>query len=102
MTSNERELAEQRRTDVERHEATESAPPAVREAPHEKPEDWGWHAEMGVLARGAGWISAAVLLVMIIGNDIGHIAQIWLIALAALLVVMLLRDRHQRKNSWRG
>lgn len=102
MTSNERELAGQRRTDVERHEATESAPPAVREAPHEKPEDWGWHAEMGVLARGAGWISAAVLLVMIIGNDIGHIAQIWLIALAALLVVMLLRDRHQRKNSWRG
>jgi hypothetical protein len=101
VTSNERDLAEQRRTDVERHEPTDGAP-AVRETPHEKPEDWGWHAEMGVLARGAGWISAAILLVMIIGNDIGHIAQIWLIALAALLVLMLLRDRHQRKNSWRG
>ncbi len=100
MASNEHDLAE-RRSAVERHESTQGAP-EPHEAPHEKPEDWGWHAEMGIVARGAGWLTAALLLVMLIGNQEGHIAQIWLIALAVLLVLMLLRDRHNRKNSWRG
>lgn len=70
--------------------------------PHEKPEDWGWHADMGVLARGAGWASAAVLMMMIMGNQLGHQAIIWLIALTAVLVGILLYDRRRRKNAWRS
>ena len=32
---------------------------------HEKPEDWGWHADFGRLARIAGWLSVLALLSMV-------------------------------------
>ena len=31
---------------------------------HERPEDWGWHGEFGRWARVAGWLSAALLVVL--------------------------------------
>lgn len=69
--------------------------------PVDRPEDWGWHAEAGKLARAGGWISVVVLLLMNIGNQTRHTENIWLTGVAALLVVILLYDRHRRKNSWR-
>jgi hypothetical protein len=69
--------------------------------PQDRPEDWGWHGETGKWARGAGWVSVAVLLLMNLGNQTRHNENIWLTAVAALLVVILLRDRHRRKNAWR-
>ncbi|MGI9093770.1 MAG: DUF2631 domain-containing protein [Mycobacteriales bacterium] len=77
-------------------------PAELESVPHEKPEDWGWHAELGGLARGSGWISAAILMIMIVGNQVGHIAIIWLVILAVGLGVILVWDRNRRKNSWRG
>ena len=68
---------------------------------HEKPEDWGWHWEAGRAARLAGWVTVACLLVMNIGNHTRHTEDIWLAALAVLLVVILLADRRRRKNAWR-
>lgn len=72
------------------------------EPAHEKPEDWGWHHEWGGLARGAGWVSAAVLLLLNIGNHTRHWEDVWLTGLAVLLILILLVDRHRRKNSWRS
>ena len=40
--------------------------------PHERPEDWGWRAESGKVARGGGWVSVAVLLLMNLGNQTRH------------------------------
>lgn len=67
----------------------------------DRPEDWGWHAETGKWARLAGWITAALLLVMNIGNQTRHNENFWLCGIALLIVVILLVDRHHRKNAWR-
>ena len=67
----------------------------------DRPEDWGWHAETGKWARLAGWITAAILLLMNLGNQTRHIANFWLSGIALLIAVILLIDRNHRKNSWR-
>ena len=87
---------------LERHDPAGHAADDTAPEQHEKPEDWGWHAEMGGLARGAGWVSAASLLLMNLGNHTRHAEDIWITVLALLLVLVLLLDRHRRKNSWRG
>lgn len=69
--------------------------------PHERPEDWGWHAEMGKWARYAGWVAAVMLAAMFVGNHEGHISWAWLAGTIALLVILLLRDIRRRRNAWR-
>lgn len=76
--------------------------PGHPEIEHERPEDWGWHLEMGRTARIAGWVSAAVLLILNVGNQTRHEANVWLTVLALLLVAVLIWDHYRRKNSWRG
>ncbi|MGI8870589.1 MAG: DUF2631 domain-containing protein [Mycobacteriales bacterium] len=81
--------------------AQEGDPVEVQGEP-DRPEDWGWHAEAGKGARIGAVVIAAILLVMLVGNDIGNIAKIWLICLAAGLLLILVLDRNRRKNSWRN
>lgn len=83
---------------VEHADAHEVEPVGPR---HERPEDWGWHAEAGKVSRVGAVVVAALMLVMLIGNDIGNIAKIWLVCLTAGLLLILLWDRNRRKNSWR-
>ncbi len=63
--------------------------------------EWGWHGEAPRLTRAAGWVSVAILLVFMIGNHRGHVEDLWLIAMALILVVILLRDAAKRRTSWR-
>jgi hypothetical protein len=70
--------------------------------PHERPEDWGWHAESGKVARGGGWVCVVILLLLNIGNQTRHNENVWLIGIAVFMAILLLVDRHRRKNSWRG
>ena len=69
---------------------------------HERPEDWGWHGEMGKWGRRTWWIAPLVLLAYLKGNHQGNVENIWLISLAALMVVIFLFDRVRRKNAWRA
>jgi len=69
---------------------------------HERPEDWGWHAEAGKTGRIAGWVLAVILLTMLVGNHEGRVEDIYLVLAAAILVVTLLWDIRRRKNSWRA
>jgi Protein of unknown function (DUF2631) len=69
---------------------------------HERPEDWGWHGEMGKWGRRTWWIAPLFLIAMLFGNHQGHVENVWLISIAALLVVVFLYDRIRRKNAWRA
>lgn len=64
--------------------------------------DWGWHHGTGAFGRAGGWVVVALLLVLMIENDTRHLADIWLGAIALLLALILIIDRHRRKTTWRG
>jgi hypothetical protein len=46
----------------------------------------------------AGLVVAAILLLMLIGNHKGHVEDIWLIGIAAAIVLIILTDWAQRRN----
>lgn len=70
--------------------------------PAEEPSvEWGWHRSFPRAAQIAGWVSAASLLLMLIGNHEGQVEDAWLIGLAVVLIAALVRDQLKRRTSWR-
>jgi len=69
---------------------------------HERPEEWGWHGEMGKWGRRLAIIPIVFLVAMVFGNHQGKLEDIWLIGFAALLVLLLVVDARRRKNAWRS
>ncbi len=69
--------------------------------PDEHPEDWGWHGEWGRASRVGGWVVAIILVLMITTTHYNGQGTLSLGIGAALLIVVLLWDRHRRKNAWR-
>lgn len=69
--------------------------------PNEHPTDWGWHGEWGRAARVAGWVVAAILLVMITATHYNDEGTLWLSLFAGGIVVALIADIQRRKNAWR-
>jgi hypothetical protein len=72
-----------------------------RDHPDEHPSDWGWHGEWGRAARISGWVVAIILLLMITATHYNEQGTLFLSLTAGAIVLALLWDRHQRKNSWR-
>jgi len=69
---------------------------------HERPEEWGWHGQMGKWGRRLTIIPILFLLAMLFGNHRGKIEDIWLVGIAAFMVVLLVLDARRRKNAWRS
>ena len=69
---------------------------------HERPEEWGWHGEMGKWGRRLTIIPILFLLAMLAGNHEGRMEDLWLIAVVVLMVLILVWDRFRRKNAWRS
>ena len=69
---------------------------------HERPEEWGWHGEMGKWGRRLTIIPIVFLVAMVFGNHQGRLEDIWLIGIAAFLVLLLVVDARRRKNAWRS
>lgn len=69
--------------------------------PDEHPTDWGWHGEWGVVARVAGWVVAALLVLMMTATHYNGMGAVWLGLFAAGIVVGLVADIQRRKNAWR-
>ena len=69
---------------------------------HERPEEWGWHGEMGKWGRRLTIIPILFLIAMLFGNHEGNMENLWLIGFAALMVVLLVVDSRRRKNAWRS
>jgi hypothetical protein len=69
---------------------------------HERPEQWGWHAEMGTLSRVSAFLVAVVLCLMVLTTHERHIEDIWLFGIAAVILGTLVWDRRRRRNAWRS
>jgi hypothetical protein len=69
---------------------------------HESPEDWGWHAEMGKFGRIGAVIATLVLLTFLIGNHQGHVEDLWILALALIMILIMIADWRRRRNAWRS
>jgi hypothetical protein len=69
---------------------------------HESPEEWGWHGEMGKWGRRLVIIPIVFLIAMVFGNHKGKLEDIWLIGLAAVLLLLVVWDARRRKNAWRS
>ena len=69
---------------------------------HERPEEWGWHGEMGKWGRRLAIIPIVFLALMVFGNHKGRLEDIWLIGIALFMVLLLVVDARRRKNAWRS
>jgi Protein of unknown function (DUF2631) len=70
---------------------------------HEHPADWGWHGETGKWGRVGAWIAIVILLMYLVGrNHEGRVEDLWIIGIAAVMVLILLWDMRRRKNAWRS
>ncbi len=67
----------------------------------ERPEDWGWHGSAGKWGQIAGWLGVLSLLSYLWGNHEGRMEDVWLGAMAAGLVVLLLWDLRRKRTAWR-
>lgn len=63
--------------------------------------EWGWHGTFPRTTRIGGWAIAAILLLMLFGNHTGHVEDLWLVALAVIIVGALVYDQMRRRTSWR-
>lgn len=62
--------------------------------------EWGWHGGFPRASRIAGWVTAAALFLMLLGNHQGSTENYWLITLGTGLVIALLADERRRRRSW--
>ncbi len=70
--------------------------------PNEEPSAaWGWHGTPVRAGKIAGWFTAFALFAMLIGNNEGHVGDIFLIGPGALLVVMLIASHLKARRAKR-
>jgi uncharacterized protein (DUF983 family) len=81
-------------------EAPDSGEPEdyAHDHPDDSPAQWGWHAEWGGAARIAGWVVAGIVLLMTTATNYQFEYHLTLWITAALLVAILLLDRHRRRT----
>jgi hypothetical protein len=74
----------------------------ARPVEHERPEEWGWHGETGRWGRIGGIIATLFMLAYLFGNHEGRVEDLWVVAIAGLMVLVLLLDWRRRRNAWRA
>lgn len=67
------------------------------------PRIWGWHSDgSGKGMRKAGIGVIVILLLMLFGNHRGKVEDIWLVAVALILLAFtLISTNARRKSAWR-
>jgi hypothetical protein len=79
-------------TEVERHTGVD-----VEDVPS---AEWGWSKENYKLIHIGGLLSAGFLLLMLRGNHVGHVEDVFLIGFAILIVGVVARDWWLRRRGW--
>ena len=62
--------------------------------------DWGWSTENHKLIHIGGLLAAGFLLLMLKGNHVGHVEDVFLIGFAALILFLVGRDWWLRRRGW--
>lgn len=63
--------------------------------------EWGWHGHYPKVARFAGFVVAAILLIMLWSNYYNGQDQVWLVGLAAGFFFLSLGSIIRARTSWR-
>ena len=63
--------------------------------------EWGWHGHYPKVARTAGFVCAAVCLILIHGNHVGKQEDIWLVVLAVVFAGLATGNIIRSRASWR-
>ena len=62
--------------------------------------EWGWSTENHKLIHIGGLLAAGFLLLMLKGNHVGHVEDVFLIGFAALILFLVGRDWWLRRRGW--
>ena len=62
--------------------------------------EWGWSTENHKVIHIGGLLAAGFLLLMLKGNHVGHVEDVFLIAFAALILFLVGRDWWLRRRGW--
>ena len=79
-------------TEVERHTGVD-----VEEVPS---ANWGWSKENPRLIRIGGILSGIFLLLMMHGNHVGHVEDVFLVFFAVVIFGIVARDWWMRRRGW--
>jgi hypothetical protein len=79
-------------TEVERHTRVDTADVPSAE--------WGWSGDAPRLWHVIGVLMAGFLLLMVIGNHVGHVEDWVLAAFAAIILIITGRDWWLRRRGW--
>ena len=85
-------------TEVE-HDKHEQIDTGWKHEPADAPSArFGWHGTATKTAYAAGWFCVAALLFMLIGNQVGHVEDIYLVVIAVILAFILLCKMFKKKK----
>lgn len=68
---------------------------------HERPEDWGWHADLSKMARLGGYFTAIALALMLTATHYNGAGTAALAICLLLVLGGLVWERQQRRSNWR-
>jgi len=70
--------------------------------PHDEPSvEWGWHGTLPRGTRLAGWFVVLVLFGMLIGNQVGHVEDFYLVIAGVVVAFLLLLSTRKRRRARR-
>ncbi|WAC55110.1 DUF2631 domain-containing protein [Gordonia sp. SL306] len=74
----------------------------VREPADAPSARFGWHGQATKSFMIAGWFCVVALLCMLIGNQRGHIEDIYLVGMAVVLAYFLIRPSIRNRGRWKN
>ena len=70
--------------------------------PHDEPSvGWGWHGTLPKGAQISGWFVTVVLFAMLIGNQVGHVEDFYLIIAGIIMAFLLIMSSRRRRRARR-
>jgi hypothetical protein len=70
--------------------------------PHDEPSvEWGWHGALPMGARLGGAFVVLVLFGMLIGNQVGHVEDFYLVIAGLVMAFLLVTSARKRRRARR-